>query len=767
MKFSYNWIREYVEGLDTPAGKLESLITMKTAECEGIEKAGPYLGEACAARVVSVEPMDGSHNVKARVDTGRYGPKAVVCGAPNCWPGMITAYVPAGKKTIQGIESDGMLASGAELGINRDSAGIIELESQVGAPIPGCGPDSIIEIDNKSLTHRPDLWGHFGMAREVAAITTRHLIDPVKMDLVPHGSAPVKIAIEDLELCPRYSALAFENVTVAPSPLWLQYRLTSIGLNPINNIVDLTNYIMSELAQPMHAFDRDLLRGDTIFIRPAGNGERIVALNEEEYGLKSSNLVIADASGPIAIAGVIGGHSSAISAKTTNVVFESANFNAASVRRTSSDLKLRTDASMRFEKSQDPLNTVRALARAVELMRELSPGARVVGGLGDQKKEIPPPPEVELPVDWVVRKLGRNVSPAEVRGILERLVFGVREAAPRVLAVTIPSWRATKDISLKDDLVEEVGRMVGYDSIEPQAPAVLATVPPVDETRPFHREARAMFTAQGFTEVYNYSFVSEELAHKFGFDPDAHVRVANPIASDQNLLRLSLVPGIYRNIAENRKHFERFQLFEIGREIHKQENGLPQETPHLVAAIYNKDESQTELFELKRAAECLMPGADARPAAARPYEHPARTAGVFWRGECVGRFFELHPSIIEGRAALLDLDLALVQKLRPRDKSYTPLRRYPASQFDLSVIAGGRELVAELRAKIEHFAGALLERVEYVRQFSGAPLPADKKSVSFRVTLGSLERTLTSEEVGAVRAKIIEGMRSLDYELRV
>jgi phenylalanyl-tRNA synthetase beta chain len=276
-----------------------------------------------------------------------------------------------------------------------------------------------------------------------------------------------------------------------------------------------------------------------------------------------------------------------------------------------------------------------------------------------------------------------------------------------------------------------------------------------------------MFTAQGFTEVYNYSFVSEELAQKFGFDPAAHVRVANPIASDQNLLRLSLVPGIYRNIAENRKHFERFRLFEIGREIHKQEDGLPREVPHLVAAIYCKDESQTELYELKRAAECLMPGADACPAAARPYEHPARTADLLWRGECVGRLFELHPSMIEGRAALLDLDLALVQKLRPRDKTYTPLRRYPSSQFDLSVIAGARELVAELRARIEHFAGDLLEHVEYVRQFSGPPLPEDRKSVSFRVTLGSPGRTLTSEEVGAVRATIIEGMRGLDYELRV
>jgi phenylalanyl-tRNA synthetase beta chain len=767
MKFSYNWLREYVEGLDVPARELEGLITMKTAECEGIENVGVLFAGACTARVSSVEPITGSHNVKARVDTGRYGEKTVVCGAPNCRSGVVTVYVPLGKKVIQGIESDGMLASAAELGINRDSAGIIELESQSGTPVPGCIPDSIIEIDNKSITHRPDLWGHHGMAREVAAICGRRLLDPVKIDLVPGGPAPVKIAIADLDLCPRYSALVFENVTVGPSPLWLQYRLTAIGLNPINNIVDLTNFVMAELAQPMHAFDRDLLVGDTIFIRPAKSGERITALNEEEYSLKPSNLVIADRTGPIAIAGVIGGLGSAISPGTTNAVFESANFQAASVRRTSSDIKLRTDASMRFEKSQDPANTIRALARTVELMKQLSPGARLVAGLADQKKEIPAPPEVALPVDWVIRRLGRDVAPGEIRDILERLDFGVREAASGVFTVTIPSWRATKDISLKDDLVEEVGRMIGYGSIEPKSPAVLDTVPPQDEARAFHRMARAMFTSQGFTEVYNYSFVSEELAQKFGFDPDMHVRVSNPIASDQNLLRMSLLPGIYRNIIENRKHFERFRLFEIGREIHKQAEGLPREIPHLVAAIYNSDQSQTDLLELKRAAECLLPGAEARPATAAAYEHPARTADVLWHGHRVGRLFELHPSLLEGRAVLLDLELTLVQQLRPRDKTYTPLRRYPSSQFDLSVIAGARELVADLRQKLTGFAGDLLESIEYVRQYAGPPLPDGTKSVSFRLTVGSAERTLSSDEAGSIRAKIIEGMRGLGYELRV
>ena len=765
MKFSYNWLREYVEGLEISASRLETLITMKTAECEGIEEIGGYLGSACAARVAAVEPIANSHNIKARVETSRYGAKIVVCGAPNCRAGMKTIYVPLGKKLIQGVESDGMLASGAELGINRDSAGIIEVENE--AVIERCAPDSVIEIDNKSINHRPDLWGHYGMAREVAAISRGSLRDPVNLELLPSGSSPVKVRIADFDLCARFSAMVFENVKIAPSPLWLQYRLTAVGLNPINNIVDLTNYIMAELAQPMHSYDRDKLKGDTIFVRRAADGERIMALNDQEYTLKPSNMVIADAGGPIGIAGVIGGLGTAISGATTNVVFESGNFQAASVRRTSMDIKLRTDASMRFEKAQDPVNTVRGLSRVVELMREVSPGARLVGGLVDEKRPLPAAPEVELSVEWVARKLGREVAAGEIREILQSLGFGIRDVSPGAFAVTIPSWRATKDVSLKDDLVEEVGRMVGYDSITPAAPAVLDAVPPQDESRAFYRDARAMFTAQGFTEVYNYSFVSEELAQKFGFAIEDHVRVGNPIASDQNLLRMSLLPEIYGNIRENRKHFDRFRLFEIGREIHKQASGLPREVTRLVAAIYSKDQGAADLFELKRAAECLLPGAETCPAAARPYEHPARATEVLWRGERAGRLFELHPNLLEGRGAVLDLDLEVVQKLRRRDKTYTPLRRYPSSQFDLSVIAGSRELVADLRSKLREFSGDLLESIEYVRQYSGSPLGENSKSVSFRLKVGSAERTLSSDEVGAIRTRIIEGMRGLGYELRV
>jgi phenylalanyl-tRNA synthetase beta chain len=770
LKFSYNWIRELVDGLDLPAAALERLITLKTAECEGIEPVGELLNCACLARVESVEPIAESHNVKAVVDLGRHGRKTVVCGAKNCRPGIVTVYAAIGKKTIAGVESDGMLASAAELGISRDHEGILEMEGVPGAPMPGCAADFVIEIDNKSITHRPDLWGHHGMAREVAAIAGGKLKDPAKLDLLPQAAPGVKVSIENFDLCPRYCALAIENITVGPSPLWLQQRLYAIGLNAINNVVDTTNFVMAELAQPIHAFDADKLSGDTIFVRSARSGEAFHALNGETYTLDDSNLVIADAAGAIGLAGVIGGMESSIGGATTRIVLESATFQAGSVRRTSSAIKLRTDASMRFEKSQDPNNTVRGLARAVEILRESSPGMRIVGGVADCRKEIPAPPPIELALDWLARKLGRVVPAEEVRAILERLEFGVAEPRPGIFSVTVPSWRATKDISMRDDLVEEVGRMIGYDSISPAAPLVAATVPPGNPEREFQHETRDIFVDLGFTEVYNYSFIGEKEARAFGLQRDAHVRVANPIASDQELMRASLLPGVWKNILDNAKHKDSFRLFELGLEIHKGAAGLPKEVPHLAAAIYERHgEGSQSLFELKRAAECLMPGVEAKPVDARGFEHPARAAAMEWRGRTVGRLFELHPTLVEsGRAAVLDLDLAAVRELRAAAHvKYSPVRRYPSSAFDLSVICGLRELAGELQSRIAAAAGPLLESVEFVRQYSGPPLEEGRKSVSFRVTLGSSERTLSTEEMGGVRDQIIAGMRGLGYELRV
>ncbi|MBL8211125.1 MAG: phenylalanine--tRNA ligase subunit beta [Bryobacterales bacterium] len=777
MKFSYNWMAELVSGLEATPQELMRLITIKTAECDGVEPFGEHLSNVVAARVLEAEDIPGSHNRKALIDAGALGRHTVVCGAPNCRAGITTAWVQPGtslggkqigRRMFDAIESAGMLASAAELGINKDNEGIVELgDLAPGTPLPRLTPDHVIEVDNKSLTHRPDLWGHHGMAREVAAITGAKLLEPANVSLIPTTPSPVAVSIEDLQLCPRYSALLFENVTVQPSPLWLQQRLQAVGLNPINNIVDVTNFVMAELGQPMHAFDADKLASPAIYVRNAHQDETFTALNGETYTLTPASLVIADAKGAIALAGVIGGMDSAIGDGTTRLLLESANFHAASIRRTSSRLKLRTDASMRFEKSQDPVNTVRGIARAIELLQEVSPGIRMVGGLADAAAPSKPAPVIELRMDWLIRKLGRPIEASQVRNILEALRFEVKDANEGVFEVTVPSWRATKDISIKDDLVEEVGRMIGYATIDPVAPLV-PTHPPADNPRRRHfRALRALAAAEGYTEVYNYSFVSEETAQRFGLPGEAHIKVANPISADQGLLRISLVPGIWRNVTENSKYLDTFQLFEIGHEIHRHDGPLANEVPHLVAAVYERHGNTGPFYEAKRLASCMLPGCETRPATAQLHEHPSRAAEVLWRGQTVGRLFEFHPNFVTGRAAVLDLNIAAMEAIGPVEKRYQPIRRFPSSEFDLSVISGKRALVGEIESQIVSFAGAMLESIAFLRQYEGAPLPEGSKSVSFQLSVAARDRTLASEEVAGIRDTIINGMRGLGYDMRV
>ncbi len=758
MKFSSNWIAQLVGGLDIGPHELGNLITMKTAEQEGVAPVGEWLDRVSVALVVSMEDR------KAVVDTGRYGRKTVICGAPNCRVGMLTAYVPIGVKTIQGVESDGMLAAGAELGINRDHAGILELTDT--ESLQGCVPDNIIDIDNKSITHRPDLWGHLGLAREVGAILGQKLTDPVDLSLLPPvRDGAIEVEIEDYAVCPRYSALVFENVTVGPSPLWLQYRLESIGLNPINNIVDVTNLVMAELAQPMHAFDRDTLNGDSIFVRKANEGEALLALNEETYSLDGEALVIADAKGPVAIAGVIGGLETGVTEKTTRLVFESANFHAGGVRKTSSRLKLRTDASMRFEKAQDPHNTVRGLARAVELLRVVSPGIRLVGGLVDNCGPLQPQPVISLPYRWLLAKLGRPVEKSEVRAILEALEFGVSEPVDGLFEVTVPSWRAGKDISIKDDLVEEVGRMLGYTTITPLAPAVRTLIPPANPERDFLDRLRDVVSAQGFTEVYNYSFVNEEQVRELGLDAADCMKVLNPIAAGQELLRTTLLAGVLKNVRDNARNFDSFRFFEVGFEIHRRPDALPHEIARLAACVYAKEgDGAAGLTEAKRLAECCLRGAEVRMAAARSFEHPHRAYEVIWRGAPVGRIGEFHPNLLEGRAAALELDLEKIQAMGDVEAKQRQIRRYPSSSFDLSVVTGLRTPVGDIRKTL---AGEGLLGVEFVMQYVGAPLPDGRKSVSFRITVGADDRTMSADEIGEIRSRLIADLERAGYELRI
>jgi phenylalanyl-tRNA synthetase beta chain len=681
MKFSYNWLRELVPGLQMDVTTLAQQITMKTAECDGVHDPGAFPGASVSA------VADAEHSE----------------------------------------------------------------------------PDSIIEIDNKSLTNRPDLWGHLGMAREVAAITGLSVSDPVEDLPAATATGDISIAIEDANLCARFSGQRVENVKVSPSPLWMQYRLNSLGINPINNLVDITNYISCELGQPMHAYDADLL-GDAIVVRAARKGESILALNGEKYSLTEEDIVIADKEKPVGIAGIIGGNDTAIHAGTKRIILEAASFPAAHVRKSSSRLKLRTDASMRFEKGQDPENTVRALARAVELLEQISPGCKAAQPI-DVYTRKSTPPKIELAIDWAERKLGRKLSTEEVVQIFKSLAFGVEQTSARKLLLTVPSWRATKDISIPEDLVEEIGRMVGYASITPQAPAVLAAPTPRNLEHEQYRAIRATLTGQGFTEVSNYSFISEADAEMFLYPTEKLQEIANPIIAEQKYMRPSLLPGIRRNLADNSRFFSDFRLFEIGRTYGRGAQGAPVERNQLAAAIFSRETDGASLLEMKRVAEFLVPNCKVTPARAdNKMSHPLRSAQVTSSGQQMGALFELHPAMLDrGRAAILYLDLDRLLILPAPRRNYQPLRRFPTSNFDLSIVAGAHELVGNLESKLQQLAGEGLVSLQFLLIF---PLPPDKKSVSFRLTLGADDRTLTADEVTKTRERVVEGLKSAGYELR-
>ncbi|MGC2697139.1 MAG: phenylalanine--tRNA ligase subunit beta [Candidatus Angelobacter sp.] len=681
MRFSYNWLRELVPGLNMDVMKLAQQITMKTAECEGVHDPGAFPG----ASVTDVARAERSE------------------------------------------------------------------------------PDSIIEIDNKSLTNRPDLWGHLGMAREVAAIAGLSVADPVSEFPATASKGDLSIKIEDTSLCARFSGQRVENVKVAPSPLWMQYRLNSLGVNPINNLVDVTNYVLCELGQPMHAYDADLL-GDTIIVRAARKGESILALNGEKYSLSEEDIVIADARKPVGIAGIIGGNDTAIRVNTKRIVLEAASFPAANVRKSSARLKLRTDASQRFEKGQDPENTVRALARAVELLKQISPGSQAALPI-DVYPRKSTPPKIQLDIDWAERKLGRKLSAEEVINIFKSLVFGVEQLDGRKLLITVPSWRATKDISIPEDLVEEIGRMVGYASIVPQAPAVLAAPTARNLEHEQHRAVRAAMVGQGFTEVSNYSFISDADAATFGYATDHLLEVANPIVAEQKYMRPTLLPGIRRNLADNSRFFTDFRLFEVGREYRKGKDGAPLERTHLAAAIYGRESDGASLLEMKRVAQYLVSGGKVVPAKTHNKTmHPERAAHIEIGGQRVGELFELHPSLLDrGRAAVMDIDLDAMLSLPAQRQAYRALRRFPTSSFDLSIVAPAQTLVADLENKLRELAGEGLVGLQFLLIF---PLPPGKKSVSFRVTVGAEDRTLTAEEVTRIRDRAVAGIKAAGYELR-
>jgi phenylalanyl-tRNA synthetase beta chain len=807
MKISFNWLKQYVGLPDSISPKeVGEKLKLATVEVEEIISQGKNLENIVVGKVLSVEKHPEADKLKiCQVDVGDEK-LAIVCGGSNVYEKMITAVAKVGAKVkwhgegelvelkptaIRGVESKGMICGASEVGFEdlfppKDSHEILDLTGVVankfiGKPIALALElnDSIFEIDNKSLSNRPDLWGHYGMAREVATLFSKTLKEyPVEAIKKIKNEVDLKVEIEDAKLCPRYMAVAISGVQVEESPGWLKQRLLSVGLRPINNIVDITNYVMLDLGEPMHAFDAEKLaknkdQGIKIIVRKAKKEEVLKLLDEEEVKLVENDLVIADSQKALALAGVMGGEDSGINKKTETIIFEAANFNASAIRRISSRLGARTDSSARFEKCLDPNWCELAIKKAVQLTLELCPKAKVSSKIIDEKNFSLATGPLTIEKNIFIKKLGIEIPEKKIVEILERLGFMVTDKGDK-LSVKIPTWRATKDVSIAEDLVEEVARVYGYENIPSVLPKMSITPPTVNRLRLVEHAVRDCLTRDlGFCETNNYAFVSKEQIQKMG-DTAEYLELDNPLSKEKPFLCRSLVPNLTENIVKNIEFFDTVALYEIAKVFWPEEPGarsgekdselLPRQDVFLTT-VFAQKKNENPLLEIQRVLERIAGqfnlnySINELTAGAKAWQHAGRSGEIMADGQIIGSIYELNPFTADKfglkavRVAILEINLSIFAGLPIKPKKYKKIPQFPAMIRDLSFMIDKKIAHAKIVEALESISD-LLDQIELFDVYEGKNLPENKKSLAYRFVFSHPEKTLNTDEVEEAMKKI-------------
>ena len=790
MKVSLSWLNEYVP-IDMGVDALADALTMAGLEVEAVEDRYAHLETVVVGQVLEVVPHPNADRLKrCRVDGGQ-GVVSVVCGAPNVIAGMnaplatVGTVLPNGlileKTVIRGEASEGMLCSEIELDLGTDASGIMVLEADLapGTPLTtALGlSDAMLEI---GLTpNRPDCLSMLGVAREIAAIQDTKLRLPAFTlpDAEGDITALTSVTIEAPDHCPRYAARLLTDITVAPSPHWLQERLRSVGLRPINNLVDITNFVMLETGQPLHAFDFDNLAGQRIVVRTAAAGEPFTTLDEKDRRLSEQMLMICDGEKPVAVGGVMGGLNSEIEAATTRVLLESACFDPVSIRRTSKALGLSTDASHRFERGVDPDGTLVALNRAAALMAELGQG-RLIDGIVDEDFRATTPPVLSLSVHATNQLLGTRLDRDRMAALLESVEFGVTVDGDGELRVAVPSFRV--DVNRPQDLMEEVARLSGYNQIPitfPELPAEGVRLAPMLACR---NRIKDILNGFGYSEAINYSFISAESCDRIQLGSDdprrRHVALLNPISEEQSVMRTTLVPGMLETVQRNMSRQQNnLRLFEIGKIFLPQPDALlPAEREMLIgiwSGLRDKPAWHTrdvacDFFDSKGTVEglALALGIDDLSFAALPddqccYTRAGHTAQVHQNGQVLGIVGEVDATVInryglKQPAFIFELDLEQLVRLLPDNKQMTPIPRYPSTSRDITVIVDQGIESSRLLDVLTQFGETLVEDLHLFDVFVGKPIPDGKKSLSIRIIYRSAERTLDDESVNEIHRQI-------------
>lgn len=785
MFLSMNWLSDFVDfsGLD----KLDLIhrFSLSTAEVENeIFMKGSDLSGVVIAEIKSVEPHPESKKLHLlKVDAGGSELTDVVCGAPNVRVGMKTAFAKVGARLgditiaprkLAGYPSNGMCCSEKELGISEDNSGIMDITD----PIPNgtdlkeayAIDDIIFEVDNKSLTNRPDLWGHYGIAREFAALAGRPLKPLETVDLHAYDNLPkVDMKIED-PLCLRYSCLQVENIHTAVSPVNMRIRLYYCGMRAINFLADLTNYLMLEMGQPMHAFDSRKV--EKLRIKRFSAPFTFQTLDGVERAIDENTLMICNGDTPVAIAGIMGGLDSEIVEDTTTLTLESATFDAASVRKSTVRLAHRTDASMRYEKCLDPEMTVPAIARFVKLLTGTDKGARVVSSLTDEYARRYP--EVTLTFDkaYVDRYTGIEIPNETIVHTLRSLGFGVENDGDN-FTVHVPSWRATKDVTIKADIIEEITRIYGYDNFDVHtALAPLYPVRPETEKTVEDRIKDLLVKRFSLHEVHSYIWAYYDEYKELGLEVEDNVKLLNATNPNIETLRRSIVPTQLCQVRSNVSYAPQFGLFEIGRTVDGlDENGLCRESKKLAVTLYSRTKSTEEMyFELRDMLAVLADEIKHKPltftakTAAHSYQHPRNLNAVLCDGVEIGEIGVVFPTIckkIDKKASIVyaELDVHAFAAIADAGIVYAEPSRFPEIDIDLTFIS---ETYAPIGAAIACAGCDWIRKVEAVDTYRGET----GKSITVRLTFSDNARTLKREEVMAVVDSIVAALAKENIPLK-
>lgn len=792
MHISLDWVGQYVDIADLSPDTIAERLTMSTAEVEGVHPLTRSLAGVRIARVETVEPLDGAQTF-VTVECGAER-MTTVCGAPNVRVGMTSAFAPVGvtladgrtiaERRVGGRSSRGVLCSSDEVGMGGGHFGILDLPDgpEPGRPLADLVPaaDTLLEIDNKSITHRPDLWGHYGIAREVAAIFARPLRPLPCAELAAYDDLPAyPLTVDDADGCPCYGCIELDGVTPLPSPLALQTRLHALGQRTFNVLVDLTNYVMLELGQPMHAFDASRLRA--VRVAPFGTHGRFTTLDGQDREMQPDDLMIWNEREPVALAGIMGGLNSEVGPATTRLLLESANFKDARIRRTATRLGVHTDASQRFEKQQPPANTRMSIARFLHLLGEAGLAARprtrftYQGELRDRMRRL------DVPVEFFDRRIGNPIAADRIVSILTGLGFDAR-AADGVVSVGIPPFRSAKDISLPVDILEEVTRIHGYDNLEPAMPDVAVDTPAFnDRLRAQHKARRILAQAHGFSEVHNYSWFDETWIETLGFEPGATLEMANSSAEHNVRLQTTLIPNVLAAVKKNAALRDRFRIFELGRIYLPHGDHDRTEREVLAGASCQQDRYgslEDHFRHVKGALEDVAGQLGVRglvvvPASegSRPWQAPGCVADVRLEGSVVGQLgFLTNPLLAEvapaAQVVWFELDFDRFDGPIYPDVSYAPASRYPGSWFDFSIVADARAGFAELAGRLDEFSHPLLKKREFVTIYRGKGLDAGLGSYTFRYWIESPDGTLSGTQINAFQAEFLDFLRAKGLRLR-